>query len=45
MPCDKKALFDVLEVLNEDLTRKITLIAAGGTAMTFARPKIIYYRY
>ncbi len=34
MPCDKKALFDVLEVLNEDLTRRITLIAAGGTAMT-----------
>jgi len=34
MPCDKTALLDFLEVLNEDLTRKITLVAAGGTAMT-----------
>ncbi len=34
MPCDKSALFDFLEVLNEDLTKKITLVAAGGTAMT-----------
>ena len=34
MPCDKSALLDFLEVLNEDLTRKITLVAAGGTAMT-----------
>jgi hypothetical protein len=34
MPCDKNALFDFLSVLNEDLTRKITLVAAGGTAMT-----------
>jgi hypothetical protein len=34
MLCDKSALLDVLEVLNEDLTRKIILIAAGGTAMT-----------
>jgi hypothetical protein len=34
MPCDKTALFDFLEVLNEDLKQKITLIAAGGTAMT-----------
>lgn len=34
MPCDKNALFDVLSVLNEDLTKKITLVAAGGTAMT-----------
>ena len=34
MPCDKTVLLDFLEVLNEDLTRKITLVAAGGTAMT-----------
>ena len=34
MPCDKSALFDFLEVLNEGLTKKIILVAAGGTAMT-----------
>jgi hypothetical protein len=34
MPCDKSTLFDFLSVLNEDLTKKITLVAAGGTAMT-----------
>jgi hypothetical protein len=34
MSCDKSVLLDFLEVLNEDLTRKITLVAAGGTAMT-----------
>jgi len=34
MPCDKSSLFDFLSVLNEDLTKKITLVAAGGTAMT-----------
>jgi hypothetical protein len=34
MPCDKTALYDFLEVVNEDLTKKITLIAVGGTAMT-----------
>jgi len=34
MPCDKKALFEFLEVINESLSRKITLVAAGGTAMT-----------
>jgi hypothetical protein len=34
MPCDKTALFDFLEAINEDLTKKITLVAAGGTAMT-----------
>ena len=34
MPCDKTALFDFLSVLNEDLSKKITLVAAGGTAMT-----------
>ncbi len=34
MPCEKKALLDFLEVINGSLTKKITLIAAGGTAMT-----------
>jgi ABC-type phosphate transport system auxiliary subunit len=34
MPCDKKSLFDFLEAINQSLTRKITLVAAGGTAMT-----------
>lgn len=34
MPCDKSVLFDFLNVLNEDLSNKITLVAAGGTAMT-----------
>ena len=34
MPCDKKALLEFLEVLNSDLTKKITLVAVGGTAMT-----------
>jgi hypothetical protein len=34
MPCDKTALSDFLSVLDEDLTKKITLVAAGGTAMT-----------
>jgi hypothetical protein len=34
MPCDKTALLEFLEVLNEDLTKKVTLVAAGGTAMT-----------
>jgi len=34
MPCDKNVLFDFLSILNEDLSKKITLVAAGGTAMT-----------
>jgi hypothetical protein len=34
MPCDKTALIEFLSVLDEDLTKKITLVAAGGTAMT-----------
>jgi hypothetical protein len=43
MPCDKNALFDFLSVLNEDLNKKITLVAAGGTAMTLLdlRPSTI----
>ncbi len=39
MPCDKSALFDFLSVLNEDLPKKITLVAAGGTTMTPLDPK------
>lgn len=34
MPCDKNALLEFLEAINESLTRKIILVAAGGTAMT-----------
>jgi len=34
MPCDKSALFDFLSELNENLPKKIILVAAGGTAMT-----------
>lgn len=34
MPCDKTTLLEFLEVINEDLSKKITLVAAGGTAMT-----------
>jgi len=34
MPCDKTELLEFMEALNEELTKKITLVAAGGTAMT-----------
>jgi hypothetical protein len=34
MSCDKIALLDILEVLNDDVTKKIILTAVGGTAMT-----------
>jgi hypothetical protein len=34
MQCDKSALLEFLEVFNGDLTKKVTLVAAGGTAMT-----------
>ena len=34
MPLDKNMLFDFLEILDDELRKKITLIAAGGTAMT-----------
>ena len=34
MSCDKSALLEFLEAINDDLTKKITLVAAGGTAMT-----------
>ena len=30
----KKSLFDFLEAINQSLTKKITLVVAGGTAMT-----------
>jgi hypothetical protein len=43
MPCDKTALLEFLEAINEDLTKKITLVAAGGTAMTllYLKPSTI----
>lgn len=34
MPCDRSALLEFLEVFNGDLTKKVTLVATGGTAMT-----------
>lgn len=34
MPCEKTALFNFLEVVSENLTERITLVAVGGTAMT-----------
>lgn len=34
MPLKKKSLLDFLEILDGHLDRKITLVAAGGTAMT-----------
>lgn len=34
MPYDKSALLEFLETINDDLTKKIALVAAGGTAMT-----------
>jgi len=34
MSCNKSALFDFLEVIDEDLNKGITLVAVGGTAMT-----------
>ena len=34
MPLDKSSLIDFLEILDKELTKRITLVAAGGTAMT-----------
>ncbi|MFZ7136989.1 MAG: hypothetical protein ACOWW1_01010 [archaeon] len=34
MPLDKTGLFDFLEILDNELEKKITLVAIGGTAMT-----------
>ena len=31
---DKKKLMDFLEILDKEITKEITLVAAGGTAMT-----------
>jgi hypothetical protein len=39
MPCDKKSLLNFLEAINQSLTKKITLVAAGGTAMTLLNLK------
>ncbi|MGA2308629.1 MAG: DUF6036 family nucleotidyltransferase [Candidatus Bathyarchaeia archaeon] len=43
MPLDKTALLNFLEELNNELGRKITFIAVGGTAMTLLdlRPSTI----
>jgi hypothetical protein len=40
MPCDKIALFNFLEVVSDDLTKRITLVAVGGTAMTLLDLKL-----
>lgn len=34
MPLDKSRLFDFLSILDEELEKKITIVAVGGTAMT-----------
>ena len=34
MPLDKSSLIDFLEILDKELAKRITLVAAGGTAMT-----------
>ncbi|AFU57892.1 hypothetical protein Ngar_c09500 [Candidatus Nitrososphaera gargensis Ga9.2] len=34
MPLDKSGLLGLLEAVDDELTKKITLVAAGGTAMT-----------
>lgn len=34
MPLDKSVLLDFLNILNEELDKRITLVAVGGTAMT-----------
>lgn len=34
MSFNKKTLFDFLEIVGNELKRKITLVAVGGTAMT-----------
>ena len=44
MPCDKTALLDFLSVLDDDLTKKITLVAAGGSNDSF-RPENLNDRY
>ena len=39
MPFDKSSLIDFLRVLDKEVSRKITLTAAGGTAMTLLNLK------
>ena len=39
MSCDKADLLEFLEALNGELTKKITLVAAGGAAMTLLELK------
>jgi len=34
MRFDKKSLLDFLDILDKEITKKITLVAVGGTAMT-----------
>lgn len=34
MPLDKSRLFDFLEALDEEVSKEITVVAVGGTAMT-----------
>lgn len=34
MPLDKSGLLGLLSAVDSELNRKITLVAAGGTAMT-----------
>ncbi len=34
MPLDKSTLLDFLEVLDSEISKKITLVAVSGTAMT-----------
>ena len=34
MPLDRSALLDFLNILDEELLKRITLVAVGGTAMT-----------
>lgn len=39
MPFDKTSLIDFLEVLDKEFSRKVTLVAVGGTAMTLLNLK------
>jgi len=43
MPLDKRQLLDFLEVLDKDLSKNVTVVAVGGTAMTLhdAKPSTI----
>lgn len=39
MPFDKKRLIDFLGVLDKEITKRVTLVAVGGTAMTLLNLK------